>query len=219
MNAKKISIVLLLAVLAIAFFIGMKTFRQQEQAAQETIVRAEATRLVRMHSPVLGAQNAPVTIVEFFDPACEACRAFYPFVKQLLAQYPTQVKVVIRYAPFHNGSDHVVQLLEAARRQGKYEVALEAVLAAQPVWADHGQPQPALAWNALEGLGLNIPQAKADAQRPEIAAALAQDVEDLGVLQVSKTPTFFVNGRSLPSFGPEQLAALVADEVRRAAQP
>ncbi|WP_137919192.1 thioredoxin domain-containing protein [Hydrogenophaga sp. 2FB] len=216
MNAKKISIVLLLAALAAAFFIGMNTFRQQEQAAQETIVRAEATRLVRMHSPVLGAQNAPVTVVEFFDPACEACRAFYPFVKQLLAQYPTQVKVVIRYAPFHSGSDQVVQLLEAARRQGKYEAALEAVLAAQPVWADHHQPQPALAWNALEGLGLNMPQAKADAQRPEIAAALAQDVEDLGVLQVSKTPTFFVNGRSLPSFGPEQLAALVADEVRRA---
>ncbi|MDO9436948.1 thioredoxin domain-containing protein [Hydrogenophaga sp.] len=219
MNAKKIAIVLLLAALAAAFFIGMKTFRQQEQAVQENIVRAEATRLVRMHSPVLGAQNAPVTIVEFFDPACEACRAFYPFVKQLLAQYPTQVKVVIRYAPFHTGSDQVVQLLEAARRQGQYEAALEAVLAAQPQWADHHQPQPQLAWNALGGLGLNIAQARADAQRPEIAAALAQDVEDLGVLQVSKTPTFFVNGRSLPSFGPEQLAALVADEVRRTAAP
>ena len=219
MNAKKISIVLLLVVLAIAFFFGIKTYRQQEQTTQENIVRAEATRLVRMHSPVLGAQNAPVTIVEFFDPACEACRAFYPFVKQLLAQYPTQVKVVIRYAPFHTGSDQVVQLLEAARRQGKYEAALEAVLAAQPMWADHGQPQPQLAWKAVEGLGLNIAQAKADAQRPEIAAALAQDVEDLGVLQVSKTPTFFVNGRGLPSFGPDQLAALVADEVRRTTAP
>ncbi len=219
MNAKKVSIVLLLAVLAIAFFFGIKTYRQQEHTTQENIVRAEATRLVRMHSPVLGPQSAPVTVVEFFDPACEACRAFYPYVKQLMAQYPTQVKLVIRYAPFHAGSDQVVQLLEAARRQGKYEAALEAVLDAQPMWADHGQPQPQLAWKAVEGLGLNIAQAKADAQRPEIAAALAQDVEDLGVLQVSKTPTFFVNGRSLPSFGPDQLAALVADEVRRTTAP
>jgi protein-disulfide isomerase len=31
-----------------------------------------------MHSPVLGPQGAPVTIVEFFDPACETCHAFYP---------------------------------------------------------------------------------------------------------------------------------------------
>ena len=41
-------------------------------------------------------------------------------------------------------------------------------------------------------------------------------VEDLTALPVSKTPTFFVNGRSLPSFGPDQLAALVAEEVAKA---
>ncbi len=52
--------------------------------------------------------------------------------------------------------------------------------------------------------------------RPEMLALLAQDVEDLTVLQVSRTPTFFVNGRSLPSFGPDQLAALVAEEVTKA---
>ena len=50
-------------------------------------------------------------------------------------------------------------------------------------------------------------------ETPEIQAVLAQDIEDLTALQVSKTPTFFVNGRSLPSFGPEQLARLVAEEV------
>ncbi|MFS8328883.1 thioredoxin domain-containing protein, partial [Vreelandella titanicae] len=33
---------------------------------------------MRSHSPILGREDAPVTIVEFFDPACEACRAFYP---------------------------------------------------------------------------------------------------------------------------------------------
>lgn len=52
--------------------------------------------------------------------------------------------------------------------------------------------------------------------KPEMQALLAQDVEDLTALQVSRTPTFFVNGRSLPSFGPDQLAALVAEEVAKA---
>ena len=37
--------------------------------------------------------------------------------------------------------------------------------------------------------------------KPEMQALAAQDIEDLTALQVSKTPTFFVNGRSLPSFG------------------
>ena len=42
---------------------------------------------------------------------------------------------------------------------------------------------------------------------------LKQEVEDLTSLEVKKTPTFFVNGRTLASFGPDQLAALVAQEV------
>jgi hypothetical protein len=50
-----------------------------------------------------------------------------------MAQYPTQVRLVIRYAPFHQGSDQVVKLLEAARRQDKYVAVMEAVLKAQPI--------------------------------------------------------------------------------------
>ena len=52
-------------------------------------------------------------------------------------------------------------------------------------------------------------------QNPALQALLQQDIDDLTALQVTKTPTFFVNGRSLPSFGPDQLAALVAEEVAK----
>ncbi|MCW5653655.1 thioredoxin domain-containing protein [Hydrogenophaga sp.] len=217
MNTKKIAVLGLLAVLLAFFFLGMNTYQKREQAAQEEQVQIERERLVRMHSPVIGPQMAPVTIVEFFDPACETCRAFYPIVKDLLARYPTQVKLVIRYAPFHPGSDQVVKLLEAARKQGRYQAVLEAVLEAQPRWADHGQPDPALALPAAVQAGLDVDRASADMQRPEMQALLQQDIEDLTALKVTRTPTFFVNGRPLPSFGPEQLAALVAQEVARTA--
>ena len=164
----------------------------------------------------LAAQVAPVTIVEFFDPACETCRAFYPIVKSLMAKYPDDVRLVIRYAPFHQGSDQVVKLLEAAKRQGKYQAVLEAVLQAQPTWADHGRPNPDLTFEIAKSAGLDIERAREDMARPEMQALLAHDVEDLTALQVSRTPTFFVNGCSLPSFGPDQLAALVAEEVAKA---
>ena len=72
---------------------------------------------VRPHSPVIGQADAAVTIVEFFDPSCEACRAFYPIVKNILAQYPEDVRLVLRYAAFHEGSDQAVGILEAARKQ------------------------------------------------------------------------------------------------------
>ncbi len=215
MNTKKLTVIGLLALLAGAFFYGVTTYQKGVQTAQDEQARAEQSRLVRMHSPVFGPANAPVTIVEFFDPACETCRAFYPIVKDILAQYPTEVRLVIRYAPLHKGSDVVVKLLEASKRQGKYQAVMEAVLEAQPAWADHSQPNVMLAFQAAAQTGLNVAQAIEDAQKPEMEALLQQDIADLTALKVSKTPTFFVNGRSLPSFGPDQLAALVAEEVAK----
>ena len=216
MNAKKITVVGLVALVALFFYLGLNAYQKQTQTAQEVQVKAEQTRLVRMHSPVFGPQGAPVTIVEFFDPACETCRAFYPLVKKLMAQYPNDVRLVIRYAPFHQGSDQVVKLLEAAKIQGKYETVFEAVLAAQPAWADHVQPNIETAFKVAEQAGLDLVKARQDIEKPGMQSLLRQDIEDLTALQVTKTPTFFVNGRSLPSFGPDQLTALVTEEVAKA---
>lgn len=215
MNAKKFTVIGLLASVALLFYLGMNAYQSRVQTAQDDQVRAEQTRLVRMHSPVLGPQNAPVTIVEFFDPACETCRAFYPIVKSLLAQYPNEVRLVIRYAPFHPGSDQVIKMLESAKSQGKYLTVLEAVLAAQPDWADHVQPNIEMAFKVAAQAGLDLAKARQDIEKPGMQSLLQQDIEDLTALRVTKTPTFFVNGRSLPSFGRDQLAALVAEEVAK----
>lgn len=215
MTSRKLTVLLVLGIVLVAFAFGVYHYQRRVQNSQMEKVSQQEARLVRMHSPVFGPQGAPVTIVEFFDPACETCRAFYPVVKDLLAQYPNDVRLVIRYAPFHQGSDQVVKLLEAARRQNKYAPVLEAVLAAQPQWADHGQPNVGLAFKVAEQAGLNLEKAMADVQKPEVDAVLQQDVEDLTALEVTRTPTFFVNGKGLPSFGREQLAALVAEEVAR----
>lgn len=106
-----------------------------------------------VHDSCIGPKNAPMTIVEFFDPACETCRAFYPLIKRLMAQYPSEVRLVIRYAPLHQGSDQVIKLLEGATLQGKYEQVLKAVLAAQPVWANDDNPKPKMILRLRSGRG------------------------------------------------------------------
>lgn len=174
---------------------------------------ADAVPLVRAHSPVLGPPNAPVTIVEFFDPACEACRAFHPIVKQILATYPGKVRVVLRYTPLHDGSDEAVRILETARIQGKFESVLEALYATQPAWAAHGAPRLEVAWNAAGQAGLDLERAKADRMLPGIVAVLNQDKGDLATIGIRQTPTFFVNGKRLTEFGPRQLMDMVRAEV------
>lgn len=198
-----------LIVLALIFIAGMFAYNDKKEQEANKIAEANRTALLRMHSPTLGNAGAPVVIVEFIDPACETCRAFYPMVKQMMAANPDKIRLVLRYAPFHKGSDKVVAVLEAARKQGKFWQALEALLANQADWSPHHTPQVELVWKHLEGLGLNMEQLAFDMTSPEIERIIAQDIEDARTLNVTKTPEFFVNGKPLPSFGFRQLTELV----------
>ena len=83
------------------------------------LTATNSAALIRMHSPNLGRIDAPVVIVEFFDPACETCRVFYPMVKEIMAANPDRIRLVLRDNPFHKGSDQVIALLEAVCKQGK----------------------------------------------------------------------------------------------------
>ena len=194
---------------AIAGFLYNRSSTQQLGAAAVQ----ESTSLVRPHSPILGRADARVTIVEFFDPACETCRALYPVVKKIMAEYPDEVRLVLRYAPFHKGSDEAVRILESARKQGIYIPVTEALLAAQAQWANHHQPEIERAWTAAAAAGLNVDAARKEMLAPEITAVLTQDMTDIRTLDVRQTPTFFVNGKPLPSFGVKQLQDLVRSEV------
>jgi len=199
--------------LLLVFVIGRLLYNAQKENQSIKLSDSQRAALIRMHSPTLGKADAPVVIVEFLDPACETCRVFYPLVKEMMAANPDQIRLVLRHAPFHDGSDQVVAVLEAARKQGKFWPALEVLLATQADWAPHHKPQVALVWKHLDGLGLNLEQIRADMTAPEINSVIAQDLADARALNVTKTPEFFVNGKPLPSFGYEPLKRLVVEAL------
>lgn len=190
--------------------------RQREADAAEAATAPlpfDPAILVRPYSPVLGPEDAPVTIVEFFDPSCEACRAFHPVLEEIRETYPTQVRIVLRYTPFHQGSDEAVRILEAARRQDLFEPVLNALLEKQPEWAEDGSPNLDRAWELAGEAGLDIEKARADRQFPGIVAALNQDIADVETVGIEGTPTFFINGKPLANFGMEELKEAVEQEV------
>ncbi len=204
------------AALLLVFVLGGFAYKRYSADQSSQLAQSNRESLVRMHSPTLGKTDAPVLIVEFLDPACETCAAFYPLVKAMIAANPDRIRLVLRYAPFHNGSDKVVAVLEAARRQGKFWPALEALLATQADWAPHHTPQVAMVWKHLDGLGLNMAQMRTDIASPEIASVIEQDLKDARALKVTKTPEFFVNAKPLPSFGFAQLKKLVDEALATA---
>jgi len=213
---KNRSIVLSVLLIGLAVFAAAVWYQSRPASvAQVEPVQPEiAEALIRSYSPILGPEDAPVTIVEFFDPACEACRAFHPIVKDILAEHDGAVRVVLRYTPFHGeGSIEAIRVLEAARMQGVFEPVLEAVLEHQPSWASHDAPAPGLILAIAEQAGLDAEAAQTQMMAPQTMGILNQDRADVEAAGVRQTPTFFVNGQPVEPFGENELRAFVAAEV------
>jgi protein-disulfide isomerase len=204
----------------VAFGGGAFLLNRQRQAEAAAVAAAtpavDPALLVRPNSPSFGPEDAPVTLVEFFDPSCEACRAYHPVVKEILRQFPDQLRVVLRYTPFHEGSDEAVRILEVARMQDKFEPVLDALLEHQPRWAVHGAPQLDLAWEIAGAAGLDLARAETERLFPGITAILNQDISDLEAVGIRQTPTFFLNGKRLENFTAESLIADVRLAVETA---
>lgn len=202
------------AVLVLAFVLGGYFYKSHQAKNIAFMARENASTFVRDHSPMAGSNDAKVYIVEFMDPACETCSAFHPYVKGFMAAHPGRIKLVIRYAPFHDNADYFVKILEAARKQGKYWETMEVMFRSQGYWASHHDPQPKLVWKFLPMANLDLKKLEKDMEDPAIVKIIEQDLADARALNVRKTPEFFVNGKPLPSFGYEQLKRLVEAEIK-----
>lgn len=199
--------------LIIAFVFGSSYYKGKQAEKYGFMAKENASLFVRDHSQTLGSDDARVYLIEFMDPACETCAAFSPFIKQMMDVNPGKIKLVLRYAPFHQGADYFVKILEAAKKQGKYWETLDVMYKTQRFWASHHNPQPQRIWQFLPQVGLNLEQLKKDMEDPAIVQIIEQDLADAKTLNVRKTPGFFVNGKPLQTFGYRQLEQLVYSEI------
>ena len=200
--------------LLMMFIIGSSLYGSMRAEQLEEMAQGDGeSPLNRAYAQSVGPADAKVTIVEFFDPGCETCRDFAPIVKEMVNEYPGQVRLVLRYAPLHQGADKMVAILEAARLQGKYWETLQVMFDRQPQWASHHHPQPEKIWAFLPSVDMDLTKLLEDMENPEVLEIIRQDTADAKSLGVHKTPEFFVNGKPLPSFGLQQLRTLVKSEV------
>ena len=226
---KEVKILLAIAaVVVIAAIVGSNYYRSSIQSERVTTSgnsnkpQLNPEQLVRSDSPTLGAANAPVTVVEFYDPECEACAAFHPIVKKILKEYGGKVRFVARYMPLHPNSLSAATLTEAAGEQGKYWQMQELLFQKQPEWGTKHGPQPAGGQTDINALfrkyamelGLNTNQMDAVFAENRYAAKIERDKKDGQALGVRQTPTFFVNGRKLARIGESDLKSLINEELK-----
>lgn len=85
-------------------------------APEELLVREDSRYLSR-------TERADVTVVEFLDFECEACRAQFPVMEKIRKDYEGRIDFVIRYFPLpgHANSRPATYAVEAAAEQDALE--------------------------------------------------------------------------------------------------
>lgn len=217
------------AVVIIGVILGSNYYRNSIQSERVTSnnnsnkPKIGPEQLVRPDSPTLGPADARVTLVEFYDPECEACAAFSPILKKILKDYDGKVRLVVRYMPLHPNSVSAATFTEVAGEQGKYWQAQELLFQKQPEWGEkHGQSPGASSPTTNElfdkyamELGLDLDKAGLAIKENRFAAKIERDKKDGQSLGVRQTPTVFVNGRLLARIGETDLRSLIDEELRR----
>lgn len=140
--------------------------------------------------------NEVVTIAEFSDFQCPACKASHPVVARLVANNPGEVRLVYRHFPLesiHPNARAAGVAAEAAARQEAFWLYHDHLFDFQEDWATESDPTEMFVDYARE-LGLNADQFEEDLEDPELAQLVDADIADGMALGVNSTPTFFVDG-------------------------
>jgi protein-disulfide isomerase len=142
---------------------------------------------------VRGNANAKVTLIEYSDFECPYCSRHLETIRQLLEDYPNDVRFVYRHFPlsFHANSETAADASECAGFQGKFWEMHDALFAL----AD----SDGLSEDGIEKLasdiGLNMADFTSCMENGDGAAKVSKDYQEGIAAGVTGTPATFVNGQ------------------------
>src|SRR4051812_46049886 len=172
--------------------------------------------------PSRGGQNPPIDIVEFSDLQCPHCKASQPVVEKLQADFP-QVRFVFQQFPLpaslHPWAMKAAQYADCAGQMNK-DAFWKYV---DSIFENQGGIALATADDKLKELataaGYDAQKISDCAASPATEARIKKSLELGQSLNVSQTPTVFMNGRAvlgLAGIPYENLKALVQFEIDHA---
>jgi Na+/H+ antiporter NhaA len=167
------------------------TMRAQQIArtAEDLLDLADDVDPERDH--IRGAEDAPVTLVEYGDFACTYCGQAESVIRELLSE-GDDVRYVWRHLPLndvHPQAQLAAEASEAAAAQDSFWEMYDTLLSHQ------GDLRPEDVAGYAEELGLDADRIIDELRRREHAPRVSEDVASADESGVSGTPTFFVNGR------------------------
>jgi protein-disulfide isomerase len=172
-------------------------------ATQKELERGE-------NGPSHGPADAPVTVVEFSDLQCPHCKDAQPTLDKLMAE-DKNVRVIFQTfpLPMHDWAAKAANYADCVSRSSNdaFWKFIGSVYAAQSdiTAANADEKLTALA----DAAGVKGADIAACAAKPETATRVEKSLALGKVLEVTSTPTLFINGRRVPAVSYEVLQKLV----------
>lgn len=159
--------------------------------------------------PALGAEDAPITIVEFADFQCPYCQRHaqetYP---QLVAQYGDQIRFVYKDFPLISIHPEAYPSALAAQCANEQDMFWEY----HDLLFTGGLELGAASYvTYAEQLGLDMAEFNACVEEERYSDRVQADYNFASQLGVSSTPTFFINGIAVIGAQPFSVFAEIID--------
>ncbi len=159
--------------------------------------------------PFRGNSDSPITLTEFSDLQCPACRSAHPTVKKILEDYDGIVKWEYKQFPLesiHPYAFHASEASECANDLGEFWLYVDTVFMNQ-----NDLSEKALIKYAEE-TGLDR-QTFSDCLKSRAKSSIVRfEMAEGRELSVSGTPTFFVNGKKVDQNSYDALVSSIESE-------
>ncbi|MGI8786654.1 MAG: DsbA family protein [Pyrinomonadaceae bacterium] len=167
----------------------------REQAEQELYAKASPGA---QPANMLGSPNAAVTIEEFADYQCPTCGLEYPKMKEINALYGNRIKFIYRNFPLqmHRYGYDAAVAAEAAGLQGKLWQMQDQLFTNRQAWENSPDARKVFE-DYAQKIGLDVAKFQSDELGMAAKTRVDEDLKRGRALNVTGTPTVFINGKQL----------------------
>lgn len=156
---------------------------------------------------IRGNKNAPVTIIEFSDFQCPYCSNFHETMKQVVENYPNDVRWVYKHFPLdsiHPYARKAAEASECAADQDKFWEYTDEL------FKNQSNISPEYFSRVAKSVGLNTSQFDECLDSEKYKSKVNNDYQQGIQAGVRGTPGNFINGQSVPSALPyEQIKSMI----------
>lgn len=168
------------------------------------------TSLVNTGKNVRGPGDASNTLVEFSDFICPSCKTAESYISQLLSKHPKEIRLIYRHFPLsqHPLAFKASTSAEAAGAQGKFWEYKEKLFESQETLTEKSFDEIA------KNLGLDLDKFNKDAGSETVLATVQGDLNTGNKLNLSGTPSFFLNGEKVNFNSFDTLISTIESKLR-----